>query len=323
MDTELVFYLKESVDTYYPTGNEDPVNTLQAIERLTEDIEKFSDDEFISILISCFIPDLYSDMGKREKLYTKFAELLVGEWWRRIGGEYFLPTMRSGTEDVRLMHSENSIVCDAKIFRLGRSQKAPNPKDFLKLADVRVWMNNLITEYTEKDVPNKVVGGLVTYSSLHEWKRDSNVYHSCTDPDTPVVMLPYERLALLLKYKENFRFEDFFDIWNFTENGVVNSRNKNRYWDYIDRYLMNLIDLDEKTYTEEIKKYYKNIEVAVTKYKEIIENEIVSVRDQIKLNIDKIDDLEELKNIAFTKIEEDANKSAFDYLERIDKFRHY
>ena len=43
-------------------------------------------------------------MGKKEKLFTKLTELMVGEWWRRIGGQYNLPTKKSGTEDVELIY---------------------------------------------------------------------------------------------------------------------------------------------------------------------------------------------------------------------------
>ena len=93
-------------------------------------------------------------MGKREKLFTKLTEMMVGEWWRRMGGDYNLPTKKSGTEDVELKYGNISIVCDAKVFRLGRSQKAPNVKDFLKLASVVLWINNL-----EKSSGRTVIGG--------------------------------------------------------------------------------------------------------------------------------------------------------------------
>lgn len=107
------------------------------------------------------------------------------------GGSYHLPTKKSGTEDVELIYNNISIVCDAKVFRLGRSQKAPNVKDFLKLASVVLWIHNLEDRYHSQSIQQVIIGGLVTYSSLHEWESDSEVYEECTNPSTPVVMLPY------------------------------------------------------------------------------------------------------------------------------------
>lgn len=102
-------------------------------------------------MISCFIPDTYKNNGKKEKLYTKLAEVLVAEWWKRVGGQAIVQTKKSRIEDVELTFKTKSIVCDAKIFRLGRSQKAPNPKDFLKLTSVKKWMTNLVERYKKME----------------------------------------------------------------------------------------------------------------------------------------------------------------------------
>ncbi len=213
MNLSNVFYFKDIVDSYYPTENGPAVDIRSVVSEVREGIEKLSDADFIEVIISCFIPDLYSGMGKCEKLFTKLTELMVGEWWRRMGGSYNLPTKKSGTEDVELIYGTVSIVCDAKVFRLGRSQKAPNVKDFLKLESVKRWIDNLNFNYKKRKMNRFVIGGLVTYSSLHEWESDSEVYEECTNHDTPVVMLPYEVLALLLKYKERVQISRFVTLW--------------------------------------------------------------------------------------------------------------
>ena len=95
-----VFYFKNIVDRYYPDENRPAVDIQSVVAVVKEDIKKLSDEDFIEVITSCFIPDLYSGMGKCEKLFTKLTELMVGEWWRRMGGSYNLPTKKSGTEDV-------------------------------------------------------------------------------------------------------------------------------------------------------------------------------------------------------------------------------
>ena len=81
-------------------------------------------------MISCFIPDTYRDQGKKEKLYTKLSELIVGEWWRRMGGTFILPTKKSGTEDVEM-------ILNAKNLRLPDNttakMKSKNKKDYIEL----------------------------------------------------------------------------------------------------------------------------------------------------------------------------------------------
>lgn len=146
MKDENAFYVKNIVDNEI-SENTKRVDTAKIVEKVQKNIIELSDKDFIEVMIGCFIPDVYRDQGKKEKLYTKISELLVGEWWRRMGGTYKLPTKKSGTEDVEMILNDCSIVCDAKIFRLGRSQKAPNVKDFLKLASVAKWMENLKDKY--------------------------------------------------------------------------------------------------------------------------------------------------------------------------------
>ena len=97
MNLSNVFYFKNIVDYYYPDENGPNVNITSVVSAVKENIQRLSDHDFIEVMICCFIPDLYFGMGKREKLFTKLTELMVGEWWRRLGGTYNLPTKKSGT----------------------------------------------------------------------------------------------------------------------------------------------------------------------------------------------------------------------------------
>jgi restriction endonuclease len=318
MNLDNVFYFKRIVDQYYPDENRSPVDTKAVIDVVQEDIKHLNNDDFSEVIISCFIPDLYSGMGKCEKLFTKLTELMVGEWWRRMGGEYRLPTKKSGTEDVELKYNNISIVCDAKVFRLGRSQKAPNVKDFLKLASVVLWIKNL-----KKNGSNHVIGGLVTYSSLHEWEKDSEVYEECTNHDTPVVMLPYEVMALLLRYKCRVKIPEMLNLWNYRENSVITSRSKQNYWGYITRFICNLLSITESEFKGEMKAYHRLILNSVAEYRRIVQNTVDAVVAAVSADLNRFDEINQLKHYAINEIVKRDNATALDYLKHIDDFRYY
>ncbi len=95
MKDKNVFYIKNIVDGKI-TEETPRVKTQKIVEETKNAITLLSNDDFIEVMIGCFIPDTYKDQGKKEKLYTKLSELVVGEWWRRMGGTYILPTKICG-----------------------------------------------------------------------------------------------------------------------------------------------------------------------------------------------------------------------------------
>lgn len=323
MKSDNIFFFKNIVDKVYPDEDRDGTDIQQIVLDVKEKIKLISDDDFCEVITCCFIPDLYKGMGIKEKLFTKLTELMLGDWWRRMGGDYILPTKKSGTEDVEMILGNVSIVCDAKVFRLGRSQKAPNVKDFLKLASVAEWITNLSKSYKKKNIDQKILGGMVSYSSLHEWKSDSEVYRECTNLQTPVVMFPYEVLALLLKYKNNFELEKFLELWEYKKNGVQTSRIKKKYWDYITGFICDLIGITPEKYNEEIAKYRKNILLAVKEYKKLVKGSIDKVSERIKRELDALETVEQIKEYAFSEISRRDNAQAWDYIKHIDDFRSY
>lgn len=79
MKDENAFYVKNIVDNEI-SENTKRVDTAKIVEKVQKNIIELSDKDFIEVMIGCFIPDVYRDQGKKEKLYTKISELLVGEW---------------------------------------------------------------------------------------------------------------------------------------------------------------------------------------------------------------------------------------------------
>jgi hypothetical protein len=138
-----------------------------------------------------YIPETYAADSSQETLYSKLVEVLVQFWAINIGFDLSeLPTVKSSKEDVTIRDKDNVIVCDAKTYRLGRSQKAPNVKDALKQGDIKKWLSY----YPEKNR----VGGLVAFPSQHDWSGGSDFYQYLTDKDSPVAMLFYEHLSYMV-----------------------------------------------------------------------------------------------------------------------------
>ena len=85
--------------------------------------KEFSDDQLADLLIySGYIPDLYDNDSSQETLFSKLVEVLVCEWARRMGFSSRFIKQKASYEDVNITINGKVLVCDAKIFRLGRSQ---------------------------------------------------------------------------------------------------------------------------------------------------------------------------------------------------------
>lgn len=168
-----------------------------------------------------------------------------------------------------------------------------------------------------------MIGGLVTYSSLHEWESDSEVYEECTNHTTPVVMLPYEVLALLLKHKENVQISELAKLWNYTENHVRTARQKNNYWTYVSNFICKLLSISITEYNAQMKQYHKDILLAAAEYRKIVQYAVDEVKNSIAADLDKYTTVESLRNYALNEIERRDNATALDYLKHIDDFRYY
>jgi hypothetical protein len=179
-------------------------DTDTVVSNFSEAIGKKDKKDFAFLVLhSGYIPDYYESDSSEETLYSKLIEALVCEWSKRIGfKDSYLQKVKSNKEDVTIVKDNNVIVCDAKSFRLGRSQQAPNVKDIIKKAAYVTWLDAY--ENMTK------IGGLVTFPSLHKHKKATEVYQYFTEGNPSIMVLTYEEMAYMLIYS----FEDS-DITRF------------------------------------------------------------------------------------------------------------
>lgn len=200
---------------------------IEIQKNFLKELKAVSDIDFQKILLSVYIPEHCSPDSSFEKVFTKLIEVLVYEWALRMGLRAEIITQKSGVEDVRVFFNDQVILIDAKTFRLSRSQKAPNVKDFLKLESVEHWFANARLESLTP------LGGLVVYTSLHEWKRKSDVYKQTTSHKLPTLMLPFKYLGFLLHYKDSFVINNLTNLWDYQRLFPQQTDQKEDYWKVI------------------------------------------------------------------------------------------
>ena len=285
------FYLQRYVDSEFAKGT--ALDSEKVAKEFLQSLQdNYSDADFEKLLIiSGYIPDLYAADSSEETLYTKLIEALVGEWARRIGATGELIKEKASREDVKITIAKKIVVCDAKSFRLGRSQQAPNAKDFLKLEDIRKWMDRY----------SNSIGGLVTYPCKHEWKVSSDIYQYCSTKDAPTLMLPYKYLALILHYKDNFTDEELLGLWDYERlfpeklPKKIQNGNKKLYWQVINAEMIRILKISAKDLAD----YMSNVETMIVNcvkanYKVIEEIKAKRVK-HIAESVEREVDIEKLK----------------------------
>ncbi|MBJ9596419.1 HindIII family type II restriction endonuclease [Citrobacter werkmanii] len=195
-----------------------------------------------------YIPEVYKADSSQETLYSKLVEAMVNEWALRMDFTYSsLPTQKSSKEDITISDGVNIIVADAKSYRLGRSQAAPNVKDALKKGDITKWLSCY-----DQDTYNRI-GGLVAFPSQHDWKNGSDFYLYLTDKNSPIIMLFYEHMAfMLLAGMDKTNLLDFYcnhkDIF---PNEVLNKAGSRAiYFGKLEQYLLNCGELKWSEFSE-------------------------------------------------------------------------
>lgn len=184
-------YIENFIEVNVPSW-ETPPDTDAMVNLFNTEIKAMSDGEFAFMLCHTgYIPEFYGHDSSQETLYSKLVEVMVCEWALRVGFESsFIQTQKASKEDVTIVKDEKVIVSDAKSFRLGRSQGAPNVKDVIKKADYKKWLES----YDE----DKRTGGLLPFPSLHIWKKGSDAITYCSDSDEPIMIIFYEHLAFMM-----------------------------------------------------------------------------------------------------------------------------
>ncbi|HGF6515410.1 TPA: HindIII family type II restriction endonuclease [Yersinia enterocolitica] len=213
-------------------------NTASIASHFIQDLKSFTNQQLAFMLCHTgYIPEVYKADSSQETLYSKLVEVLVNEWAIRMGFvESSLPTQKSSKEDVTISDGKNIIVCDAKSYRLGRSQAAPNVKDALKKGDITKWLGSYSIEQYNR------VGGLVAFPSQHDWKSGSDFYLYLTDKNSPITMLFYEHMAFMLlndmdKQYLLYFYENHHDIFPTEE--VNKSGSRRFYFDKLEKHLLN------------------------------------------------------------------------------------
>lgn len=282
---ELFNLLEDSVELSIKSG----FSTEKATENLEGVINSLDRDKFVELLAHAgYIPDLYGDDSSEETLYSKFVELLTCIWAKKIGFDRsYLPTKKSGTEDITIQDKNYLIVSDAKSHRLSRSSFAPNPKDALKPGDFENWKL--------KHEGRTVLGGLITFPAMHEWKRGSIVHTYLTDKKNKICLLYYGHMSAILKFnikKDAFvkYFSEFEDIYpNKIESPaeakeVYYANVRNRFFcdclDEYDEYMDSLKNINREILKKSIEKIPSS-----QKFKTLLQEEV----DSIDCDEEKID----------------------------------
>lgn len=289
--------------------------TDEVVDNFNDKIQNLTDHELIEIILSdIYIPDAYSHDSSEETIFTKLVEVVTSYVFNKIGIKSEYLKTKSSTEDIHLeiMDKKNllHIVGDVKTYRLGRSQKGANVKDFVKPADFRsVWGPKYGEAY-----------GLVIFPSTHEWKNKSSVYQYCTNPDYPIVMMHYSHLAVLLNEKD-FRNPDisFASLWDYSDlsDQQVRNKNKENYWDIFNEKFNRLFINDTVALAEKYEeKIQKNISDIIIEYETSKKNEITIIEEKIKDL-----DVEELKDLSRELLSEKVAKKVDTDIKNIKKFR--
>ena len=308
-------FMMNYVDNFFT--NNSTINSDEIAKKFSDYLRNLDNDDFIDKLIyTGYIPDVYESDSSEETLFTKLVEVMTAEWARRMGFKSEYVKQKASYQDVNITIDNKIIVCDSKSFRLGRSQAAPNVKDFLKLADISKWLDRYPI--------NQRLGGLVVYPCKHEWTNGSDAYQYCSTKSVPTIMLPYKYLAFLLYYSKAYNTNDLKKLWDFNKifpNSLKNkSSNKKEYWEKIDNEIISITNTSKSklntfmTYSNKLIDNYINVNIFYLK------NLIQTIKEEKKRQLDELDkDLLE-KMLLDLMIKEDT-KDIEQSLINISKFR--
>lgn len=277
-------FMMNYVNTFF--SEKSVINSDEIAKSFSDYLKTLTDEIFIKKLIfTGYIPDIYASDSSEETLFTKLVEVMTSEWACRMGFKSEYVKQKASYQDVNIVIDGKIIVCDSKSFRLGRSQAAPNVKDFLKLADITKWLDRYPS--------NERLGGLVVYPCRHEWTKGSDAYQYCSTKSVPTLMLPYKYLAFLLSKKDNYDTKRLAELWNFNKlfpDALKNkSNNRTLYWNVVNKEISiitnsSLVELnDYMNKANEIIKLYINVNISYLK------SYVNSIKDEKKKQLDAMD----------------------------------
>lgn len=311
------FFLLQSVVDQAFIGTRS-VNTDAVSEAFQRQTLRNMDDSAITDLLiySGFIPDLYGNDSCEETLYSKLVEVLVCEWAKRMGFTSHFIKQKASYEDVNIAINGKTVVCDTKSFRLGRSQAAPNVKDFLKLEDIRKWLSR----YPAK------LGGLITYPNTHEWSRGSDVYQYCSTKNAPTIMLPYKYLSVLLFSKNRYNTNDLQNLWDYERlfpSPLVKTMaggNKDAYWRVINQEILRITGVSPDEFKRYLQLCDQIINACVSANLANMVHLRQSIIDRIKAEVES-EDIETLREHLVLYMTDAETALINDLIMRIKSFR--
>lgn len=291
------------------------VSTERVVKKFQSELKKLNRFQFAFLVChSGYIPEKYLPDSSQETIYSKLIEAVVQEWAIRIGfSQTALPTQKSSKEDVTISDGKHIIVCDAKSFRLGRSQGAPNVKDVLKHADISKWLSVYPLDQR--------VGGLVTFPSQHDWKSGSDFYQYTTDHKLPTMCLYYEHMAFMLVAGiKSERILDVYSQYQAIFPKVILKTDSNREV-YYTRILASLFGDVRQNFQE-----FWNLaglisaEFALHTY-DTLHSQIETTKREISEKYQRILDIEQMRRIAIEVEHAKETEDLAKQMERITRFR--
>lgn len=299
-------FIEENVADWSKWNIDIQTDDIEAL--FSEKIGEMENTEFEFLLLhSGYIPDYYGKDSSQETLYSKLVEALVCEWAKRIGfTESHLQKQKSNKEDITIMVDNKVIVCDAKSFRLGRSQATPNVKDVIKKEAYTTWLS----AYDEE----ARVGGLTTFPSMHDWKKGGAAYHYYTEGNPSIMMLYYEQMAYMLHHHiEASQVIDFLN--SYEETYPEPSEDKSYYWKGIRDFLFN--NDSYEAYMDEATKYAKEKVVHTIMS---LAKRVESIEQDVDKQLDEMD-IDEFKALARDSLIQIRTKELSTLKERVAGFR--
>lgn len=278
--------------------------------KFSTQIKTMSNEDFSILLMHTgYIPEIYPADSSQETLYSKMIESITCEWARRIGfEESYLQTQKSNKEDVTIKSENHIIVCDAKSFRLGRSQPAPNVKDTIKKQAYITWLEQYPIEQR--------VGGIVTFPSLHDWQEKSEAYAYFTSNHPPIMLIFYEHMAFMLM--NDIRYDKIIDfLKNYNSIYPESSKSKTTYWNgFYDYFLKDKSDEYDGFQYFFISLIENKVDYSIKKLNDVLTNG----RNDFSRSIEE-KTFEELKTIAINALYNEKYSGLEKQRDNIIKFR--
>lgn len=291
------------------------LSTDEFVKKTMNWFQDLSDQDLMELLMTGFIPDDYEENKEQEKLFAKAVEVLISECFKRIGFNTVIKKTKSESEDVQIENQKRAILIDAKTFRLGRSQVAPNVKDFVKLATVEKWISN----YNMKE-ESTAIGGLVVYPSTHEWKKKSEVYKECSNKKLPIVMLSFEILSYLLQEKNSYKPNDLLSLWNYQTIFPSMIQTRYEYWKAIMPVIAKIVHKSLKEVEEELEIFRLYYFEAVTEAKKHLNLKIKESSTIIPQKVEQMSE-KEVRSALQTLLLQTETASLYNSLDNILKNR--